>query len=180
VDTELTTTRSGLAEALSQRRGNSGAVVPPRATRSPARVRGGFPRIRSPTPWTDDEHRRGSTMAAMERWRFGHGLAQGGWVRDGGSSGVLQFIHRGLGTSWPKIAQQHRGSRCICLNLPPSTRDSAELVASRVRVEEEDDLGSQSTGPTRKRLRECYGYLGRAGEREFGPANGEFGPGRYR
>jgi hypothetical protein len=69
---------------------NSGAVVPPRATRSPARVRGGFLRIRSPTPWTGDEHRRGSTMAAMERSDGGDlvtGLAQGGWVRDGGSKG---------------------------------------------------------------------------------------------
>jgi hypothetical protein len=65
-------------------------VVPPRATRSPTRVRRGFPRIRSPTPWTGDEHRRGSTMAAMERSDGGDlvtGLAQGGWVRDGGSRG---------------------------------------------------------------------------------------------
>jgi hypothetical protein len=30
-------------------------------------------------------------------------------------------------------------------------------------------------GPMRKRLQECYGFLGRAGEREFGPAR-ENGP----
>jgi hypothetical protein len=30
-------------------------------------------------------------------------------------------------------------------------------------------------GPTRKRLQECYGFLGHAGEREFGPAK-ENGP----
>jgi hypothetical protein len=61
---------------------NSGAVVPPRATRSPARVRGGFPRIRSPTPWSDDEHRRGSTMAAMER-SDGGDLVTGSRKEDG-------------------------------------------------------------------------------------------------
>jgi hypothetical protein len=163
---------------------NSGTVVPPRATRSPARLRGGFPRLRSPTPWFGGEHRCGSMMAAMD-WSDGgdlvSGLAQGGWVREGGSRGVLLLIHRGLGSGWPEVAQQHRDPRRICLNLPPSTRDSTELVASREsELRGNTTWESRSTGPTRKRLRECYGYLGRAGEREFGPANGEFGPGRYR
>jgi hypothetical protein len=104
---------------------NSGAVVPPRATRSPARVRGGFPRIRSPTPWTGDEHRHGSTMAAMERSDGGDlvtGLTQGGWVKDGGSRGGAPGY--GLARTGPGLlygagkvrgrsaARRSRGGRC--------------------------------------------------------------------
>jgi hypothetical protein len=130
---------------------NSGAVVPPRATRSPARVRGGFPRIRSPTPWTGDEHRHGSTMAVMERSDGGDlvtGLAQGGWVKDGGSRGGAPGY--GLARTGPGLlydagevrgrsaARRSRGGRC------------GEDFASSVARERDDNV-APPVGARRRR-----------------------------
>jgi hypothetical protein len=92
---------------VQSRREIPGTVVLPRASRRPARHHGGFPMLRSPTPWLSGEHWRGSMMAAVE-WSDDADwvlvFAQGVWVREGGSRGVLLFIPRGLGSGWKEVA----------------------------------------------------------------------------
>jgi hypothetical protein len=82
---------------VQSRREIHGTVVIPRTTRHPTLLCGGFLRLRSPTPWFGGEHRRGSTMAAVG-WSDDGDLVsvpmQGGWVREGGSRGVLLLILR--------------------------------------------------------------------------------------
>jgi hypothetical protein len=115
-----------------------GTVVLPRATRRPARLRGGFPRLQSSTLWFGGEHRRGSTLAAVG-WSDGGDLVsvpvQGGWVREGGSTGVLLLILHGLGMGWKEVAQQLRDPRrSLChgrIPLKGSLTTSAHTTVRR-------------------------------------------------